>query len=280
MGTRRDFIRKSSTAALSLLIPWPVQMRAENQYIGIQLYTIREKLAKEFEGSLGRISEIGFNAVETANYYERKFYGYTPGEFRKITQKLHLKALSSHAQVPPAKADEVIEDTLEAGMEYLVQPSIHESDRKTADDYRKIADQFNRIGEKCRDAGLRFGYHNHEYEFKALEGQIPFDILLERTQTDLVTMQLDTYWVAYAGLDPLDYFQAYPGRFELLHIKDMEDTPEKGSTEIGSGTLDWRTILGPSTNSGMRYFFLEQESFRMDMFESLAISYAYLRSIQ
>ncbi|RLD74832.1 MAG: sugar phosphate isomerase/epimerase [Bacteroidetes bacterium] len=278
MTTRRNFIKTVSAAsALSLVSPFEMFANTQKQYIGIQLYTIRKVLGEDFEGTLQKIAEIGYNSVETAGYSNRKFYGYKPKDFKKFTKKLGIRPLSSHTDVKLKNLDQIIDDSLEAGMKYIVQPSISRDRRKSIDDYKKLADEFNVIGEKCNKSGLRFAYHNHAFEFEKIDGQIPYDILLQNTNKDYFTMQLDTYWMVYGGYQPIDYFNKYPGRFGLLHIKDMDNTEKRESTEIGKGIIDFKEIFEAKAKSGMKYYFLEQESFKMPVFESLAISYNYLK---
>jgi len=186
---------------------------------------------------------------------------------------------SSHAGVTLSNIDEMIEDTKNAGMDYLVLPSLDKSRRKSLDDYYKVAEEFNLMGEKCKNAGLTFAYHNHAFEFESIENKVPYDILLENTDPELVTMQLDLYWIVYGKCDPVDYFERYPGRFELFHMKDMSEGASMESTEIGRGTIDFEAIFEKKEKAGMRYFYLEQEAFQMDPFESIAISYNYLKNL-
>jgi len=281
MKTRREFITSLAAAsALSLVSPSKLFAKTKNKYIGIQLYTIREKLKEDFLGSLEEIADIGYNSIETAGYQNGKFYGYPPKEFLKLTKKVGLKALSSHADIQKDSLQKTIDDTLEAGMEYLVKPWLSPDKRKTIDDYIRLAEDFNKIGEQCNQSGLRFAYHNHAFEFEKTDGQIPYDILLENTEAHLLTMQLDTYWMVYGGMQPIDYFKRYPHRFELLHIKDMDDSKDRESTEIGSGIIDFPAIFDAQKQSGMKYFFVEQESFKMPEFESLAKSCDYLKNLK
>ena len=278
MTTRRNFIKTvSATTALTLVSPLDLLASVKAKYIGIQLYTIRKELNNDFSATLNKIAKIGFNAIETAGYSDRKFYGYKPKEFKKFTNSIGLKAQSSHANVQMENINQIIDDTLEAGMEYLVKPSISSNNRKTIDDYKKIAEDFNKIGEECTKSGLRFAYHNHAFEFKEMNGQLPYNILLDYTESNFVSMQLDTYWMVYGGYQPIDYFNKYPGRFELLHIKDMDNTDKRESTEIGKGIIDFQKIFEANNKSGMKYYFLEQESFKIPVFESLAISCNFLK---
>ncbi|MBE9491274.1 MAG: TIM barrel protein, partial [Bacteroidetes bacterium] len=139
--------------------------------------------------------------------------------------------------------------------------------------------EFNKIGERCRSSGLQFAYHNHAFEFEKMDGIIPYDILLEQSDPEFVTMQLDLYWMVFGGYEPIDYFGKYPGRFGLWHVKDMDNTEKRESTEIGKGIIDFKKIFADKERAGMKYFYVEQESFKIPPFESIAISYNYLNNL-
>jgi sugar phosphate isomerase/epimerase len=280
MQKRRDFIKTASAAALvSLALPKHLLAMKKDKIIGIQLYTIRDLVKEDFEGTLSLISDIGYRSVEAAGYSNRKFYGYFPKEYKKIVEGYGLIPLSSHSMVQLADAQKAIDDTLEAGMSYLVVPYLPEEKRRTIDDYKRIADEFNQIGELCNKSGLTFGYHNHAFEFKKIRDIVPYDILLENTVPDYVMMQLDLYWIVYGGYNPGEYFQQYPGRFKLWHVKDMDETPEMESTEVGRGIINFQQIFKQQKLAGMEYIFVEQESFQMEPEESIAISYHYLKNL-
>ncbi len=280
MINRRKFIRNSTFAITgSLLLPYELWAMPGRKSIGIQLYTLREQVKADFLGTLKRIAEIGYNAVEAAGYSDGKFYGYSPKEYQKICEDLGLQAQSSHTAVNLNNADQVIESTLEAGMSYLVLPYISKERRQSLDTYKQLADELNEIGERCSKNGLLFAYHNHAFEFEKKDGIIPYDLLLEQTNPDKVTMQLDLYWMVYGGYQPLDYFKKYPGRFGLWHVKDMDNTDKRESTEVGSGIIDFEELFAARELAGLRNIYLEQESFKMDPFESVKQSYLYLNSV-
>ena len=280
MLSRRTFIRGiTAFTTASMLMPRNLFAAPPAKFIGIQLYTLHEQLKKDFMGTLRKIARIGYNSIEAAGYADGKFYGYSPQEYKKIIIDLGMVPVSSHASVNILDAQRVIDDTLEAGHKYLVVPSIPAAQRISLDHYRKIAEQFNEVGEACNASGLKFGYHNHAFEFETMEGLIPYEVLLDETQPELVTMQLDFYWMVYGGGIPLDYFVRYPGRFGLWHVKDMDNKTDKKSTEIGSGIIDWPNLFMERAMSGLEYFFLEQEHFKMDPFKSIEKSYQYLASL-
>ncbi len=281
MISRRSFIKGvSATVAASFFLPQELSAFAPTKFIGIQLYTLHKQVKENFLGSLHKIAAIGYNSIEAAGYAEGKFYGYAPREYKKVTTDMGLFPVSTHTNVDLMGAQRIIDDTLEAGHKYLVVPSIPSAERTSLDHYKKIADQFNEIGLLCNASGLKFGYHNHAFEFDAMEGAIPYEVLLDETQPDLVTMQVDFFWMVYGGGNPMDYFIRYPGRFGLWHIKDMDNKDNKESTEIGSGIIDWPNIFREKEMAGMEYYFLEQEHFKIDPFKSIEQSYKYLANLK
>ena len=280
MITRRTFVKGiSATVAASMVLPLRLSAFTPKKIIGIQLYTLRNQVKDDFTGTLQKIADIGYNAIEAAGYANGKFYGYPPKEYKKFIEDIGLIPQSSHTMVNIENIDKVIEDTLEAGMSYIVLPYLSEDKRKTIDEYKKTAEEFNKIGERCRSSGLQFAYHNHAFEFEKMDGIIPYDILLEQTDPEFVTMQLDLYWMVYGGYEPIDYFGKYPGRFGLWHVKDMDNTEKRESTEVGKGIIDFEKIFADKERAGMKYFYVEQESFKIPPFESIAISYNYLNNL-
>jgi sugar phosphate isomerase/epimerase len=277
MIDRRTFLQGlSATVAAGLILPGKLLASPIARTIGIQLYTIRDLVNSDFIGTLKALSKIGYSAIEAAGYQNRKFYGLNPGDYAIICKENGIQPLSTHSRVNLINADEVIADTAKAEMKYLVLPSVAKEKRQNADDYKKLADEFNIIGSKCKNAGIKFGYHNHAFEFEKIDNQIPFDILLERTDPELCFVQIDLYWMVYAGYDPFDYFEKYPGRFEVWHVKDMEAGEGRESTEIGTGKINFPELFRMKEKSGMKYFFVEQESFKIAPVESITISYNYL----
>ena len=280
MLKRRSFIKKVSAATLAgLVFPYRLLAMPSNKEIGIQLYTIRNHVNEDLAGTLKILKEIGYSTIEAAGYSNGKFYGLTPKEFNKMVTDAGLKLLSSHCGINIQNAQQISDVHLEAGISYLVIPSIPADRRKTLDDFKALAGEFNEIGEICNKKGLTFGYHNHAFEFEKMDKKIPYDTLLKETDADYVFFQMDTYWVVYGGYAPLEYFKKFPGRFKLLHLKDMDNTSDKKSTEIGKGIINFPKILNPAQNSGMEYFFVEQEDFLMDPILSITESFNYLNSL-
>ena len=284
MDNRRTFIKKSGLlAAGSLIIPSMLSCHGKKtKDIGLQIYSVREQLDEDLIGTLQQIADIGYRWLELASYEDGKFYGKSPAEFKKIVDDLGMVIISNHLNVEvkdgdTGDAEKAADAHAAMGLKYAIKPWLPEELRVSADSYRKVAKELNIIGEVMKSKGVQFGYHNHDFEFKAVDGQIPYDILLEETDRDLVTFEIDLYWIIKGGSNPLDYFKKYPGRFELYHVKDMDNTEEAYFTEIGSGIINFRELFEQKELAGMKYFFVEQDDCRnYSPLESVKISFDYL----
>jgi len=258
--------------------------------IGIQLYSLRKELPLDREMVLQKISEIGYKYLETYLMEGKHHLGYPIADYKKILDDLGLQVLSAHIPTgrpqPELKGtltnnfEKVIEDANFLGQKYIVCPHLSGSERTSLDDYKTTIDLLNTSGEKCKSAGLQFAYHNHAFEFEELEGQIPMELIIEGTDPDLVQIELDIYWSTRAGRDAIELFNKYPNRFELWHVKDMSKSNEGETTFIGDGSIDYREIFKNSQNSGMKYFFVEQEHYPIPVFEGIQKSYDYLKAIK
>lgn len=244
--------------------------------IGLQLYTVRKELEKDFAGTLAKVAAIGYREVEFAGYFAN-----SPKDVKKILDKNDLTAPSAHISLKDIREnlDKTIESASIIGHKYLICGYLAAEERKTPDAYKKLAALFNSAGEKCQKAGIRFGYHNHDFEFASIDNAIPYDILLRETDSDLVKMELDLYWIAKAGRDPLEYFAENPNRFALLHVKDMDATPKKDFTEVGHGVINFREIFAQAKKAGIRHYFVEQDKTPASPFESVKVSYDYLKKL-
>jgi sugar phosphate isomerase/epimerase len=291
MTNRRDFLKTGlGISAGSLLIPGLVRAAAGRSAaagsaagmgiptkrvkdIGIQLYTVRTEMLADPVATLKRLAKIGFKELESARSDKGNYYGLSPKEIKKITEDLGMKLRSGHIHVDN-DFHKSIDEAAETGQEYLIS-AVLPSPGQTVENYQRSAEAFSKYGEECKKANLSFGYHNHNSEFEMVDGKILYDILVERSDPKLVKMEMDLGWVVAAGHDPLQYFEKYPGRFELWHLKDVDMT-KKASTEFGKGSLDIKKILQHGKQSGMKHFFLEQEEYAHDAFESVEIDYNYL----
>ncbi|MBN3583307.1 sugar phosphate isomerase/epimerase [Algoriphagus aestuarii] len=256
---------------------------------GLALYTVRDSMSSNPKATLEAVANAGYAYVESANYADGKFYGMTPSEFKSYLESLGLTAKSAHmGMVTMENADQLIADVKAAGIEYFVIPvppmgmfTFNQETRSmgmkgTPEELIKIMDT---LGEKCHNAGLKLLYHNHDFEFKTMEdGTVIEDLLLEKCNPEYVNFQMDLFWVAKAGVDPLTYFEKYPGRFKAWHVKDMNE--EGNFAPVGTGTIDFRRILAEKAKSGMEFYLVEQDqTFGLDPMEAIKISHDGLGEI-
>jgi len=277
--SRREFLGASGSAlaAMACLGKSPRPGGTERLgKIGVQLYTVRDTMAKDFDGTLGRVAKIGYQEVEFAGYFGR-----TPAQVKESLRQAGLAAPSTHVDYNTVKSDwpGALDAARGAGIEYVVVAWIDDEDRKTIDDWKRIADRLNSAATTAASAGLRLAYHNHSYEFAPLQGQVPYDLLLASTDPKLVRLEMDLYWVTVGGRNPLDYFARWPGRFPLVHVKDSKGPPANTMTEVGSGVIDWRAILAKHEEAGIEHYYVEHDE-PADAFGSIAASYAYLRALR
>lgn len=248
--------------------------------IGLQLYTVRDLLDKDFEGTLERVAQIGYTSLEFAGYYNR-----TPEQVRAILDRLELVSPSAHigAQLMRQDATAQIRSAKVIGQEYITIPSYNFARDGGIDAWKQGAAEFNRWGAMCRDAGIRLAYHNHAAEFAKLEGgPTGYDVLMRETDPKLVDFELDLYWAAFADQDPIALFAKYPGRFTMWHVKDMQVTSgTKGMAPVGRGTLDFKNIFAHARESGMKHFFVEHDNAATTggSLASIQTSYTYLRQL-
>lgn len=285
---RRTFVQRMSTAALAGMslgyVGCEPQQPMETETpvtamaglpgsIGVQLYTLRSLMADDFAGTLQQVADIGYKNVEFAGYYDN-----TPTEVKALLNDLGLAACSGHfgANVLQEDADTVIEGASTLGMTYVIAPSLPREQRADIDGYKAAAAWFNEIGEKCKAAGHQFAYHNHSFEFEEMDGQIPYDILLDESDPDLVKMQLDLFWIVNAGHDPLAYFERNPGRFALCHVKDR--TANEEMTAVGQGIIDFPAIFAQGEEAGLEYLIVEHDN-PEDPIQSITTSFTYLKSL-
>lgn len=281
MITRRGFVRNTLGGVGAGLFLKPGRSLAGDggriESVGLQLYTVRKEMQEDFEGTLRRVAAVGFREVEFAGYFDR-----TPGQVKKALSDSGLKSPSAHVNLKTLsdELERAIAAAGAVGHRYLVLAYLSPGERQSADDYRRLAALLNRAGEGCRRAGLRLAYHNHDFEFATLDGQVPYDLLLRETDPGLVKLELDLYWLSKAGRRPEEYFDKYPGRFELFHVKDMDGTPRRSFTEVGRGTIDFRRIFGRSGQAGVKHYFVEQDETPGPPLASAKISFEYLRSLR
>ncbi len=289
LHNRRDFLKISAAGAFGIAALSQISCKPKTQPapevdkksfgVGLILYTVRDAMGVDLpEGSvdklatLKRISDIGYKYLELANYSNGLFYGYTPQDFRKIVSDLGMEIISSHTQVEAAgitleNAQKMADDHAALGVKYCVQPWINDADR-TLETYKKMIADWNKVGEIMKGNGIQFAYHNHNFEFKNWDGVIPYyDIFMTEMDPSLITMELDLYWATKAGQDPVEMFNRYPGRFQLLHLKDMSqqtepffDVVKTDIVPVGTGLIDFRRVIQAKDAAGVKYMFVEDDN--------------------
>lgn len=277
--TRRTFLKNSALAvAAAGFLPGESFAAFKKDMVGVQLYSVRDSMAKDPSGSLKKLADMGYKYVEHAGYSKGKFYGYGPKEFKSLLDGYGLKMHSGHSRLGPGDWDDskkdfsdgwkqLVEDSAIAGQKYVISPWLDESLRKTYDDLLRYMDVFNKAGELCKAHGMKFGYHNHDFEFSAvLNNQKVFDIILQHTDPALVAQQLDMGNLYNGGAIAIAIVMQYPGRFELMHVKDeikaATGKEKYESTVLGQGIVNTKQVCDQGRRSGTRYFIIEQESYQ------------------
>jgi len=282
-ASRRTFLKTAGAMSAAACIGnkfSPANVRHEP--VGLQLYSVREQLPKDFDGTLRQLSGIGIKEVEAAGYFKK-----TAAEFRHSLDQAGLRCVSTHhalLELKP-KLDEWIDYGHTIGLEYIIcsWAGVHrDSTRKgemTLDDWRYAAEEFNKIGEKTKAAGITFGYHNHWVEFGTEGGVVFYDELLKRTDPKLVWFEMDCGWVVAGGHNPVDYLSKTPERFPMLHVKDLvkQENGKYKNVVMGKGTIDYKPIMAAAT--GLKHYFIEQEEFVGDPITELHEDVEYMRKI-
>jgi sugar phosphate isomerase/epimerase len=238
--------------------------------LGIQLYTLREQMSESVPNTFSQLAQIGYEEVEFAGYFD-----YAAEKLRRLLDEHGLTAPATHVplELMQSELEKTLEFTGALGHRYLVVPWLPEKQRQSIDQYRRTAETFNRLGEQCKAAGLQFAYHNHAFEFDVIDGQVPYDILLDETDPELVAMELDIYWVSKAGHSPLQYINDWAGRFPLWHIKDMSS--DGTMVDVGDGEIDFPALLEYRDKAGLRHGFVEHDH-PEEAFQSAERSFEYL----
>ncbi len=297
MKTRRIFIKTAGVAAAGMaLIPGCATSAKKDETIaeeivsevamvkkdiGLQIYTVRNQIDQNLEATMRSVAEIGYNQVEIFGYENGQYFGISAEDFYELLSKYGLSPVSSHHGTGLAQPEAIgtltngwqqaVDHAAMAGQKYMVMPYLQESER-SLEHYKALPEILNKAGEAVKAAGMKLCYHNHDFEFVEMEGMLPMYHILDNTDPDLVKMELDLYWITKAGFDPLAFFEKYPGRTPLWHVKDMADTTERGFAEVGNGIIDFETIFANKDKSGMTHFFVEQDQ-SDDPLKSIGISY-------
>ena len=278
--SRRTFLKQGALAlaATSLLNKSLFAVAKERELLGLQLYCVRDEMQTDPMGTLQALAKIGFKYVEHANYVDRKFYGWPAKEFKKILDDLGMEMPSGHTVMGPKHWDDskkdfadawkyTVEDAAIMGQKFVISPWLDESLRKTYDDTLRYMEVFNKSGELCKKSGMKFGYHNHDFEFsQKLNGMALYDIILKNTDPGLVMQQLDIGNLYNGGAKAIDIVTKYPGRFESMHVKDeiavTENHEKYESTILGAGIVNVKDVIDHGRKNGTIHFIIEQESYQ------------------
>lgn len=264
---RREFITKTTQAAALLAALPSLSCAAKTianpeifKDFGIQLWTLRDIIDLNPKQTIAEIAKMGYTQIESFEGKQGIFWGMQPKEFNIFLQDNNLKFISAHCDWT-ANLEQKAAEVASIGGKYIVCPWL--GPQKTIDEYKSAAQRFNKAGEICKKEGIKFAYHNHDYSFKVIEGQLPQQIFMDNTEPDLVDFEMDIYWVVTAGKDPVKYLEQYKNRFKLCHIKDRtkNSTEQFDSCTLGEGGIDYQTILKSAKASGMEYFIYEQEKY-------------------
>jgi sugar phosphate isomerase/epimerase len=289
MLNRRDFMRNAAAGAATLAASTELTRDLfANPYgkpIGLQLYTVREELQKDVPGTIKKVAAVGYKEVEIYD-----LYGMSPAQFTKMLKDNGLTAVSGHYMLKDEKThwEKSVAQARELGLKYMVHAILEPEDRKSFDDYKRLVELFNKVAEQTHQAGMQFCYHNHDFEFKKYGGITAYDYLFKQLDPKLVQFEMDCFWVTHAGQDPVALMKQHPGRFPLLHIKDLKagipsstefDARMGLFTEVGKGTIDWKRIFAAAPQGGMKHFFVEQDYCEIPPLESIKVSYEYLHKL-
>ncbi|HTS45243.1 MAG TPA: sugar phosphate isomerase/epimerase [Puia sp.] len=296
---RRNFLKKSGMLASGLVMgsfaakalkgtPYSIDLpgtgNPENlQQFGLQLWTVKDVMAKDPQDTLKQVSSFGYKQIEGFEGGKGMFWGMTNKEFKKTMDGLGMQFISCHADINNANGqfEKKAAQAAEIGMKYLICP--YYGAQKTLDGYKIAADKFNACGEICKKNSLRFAYHNHWYTFQIQDGLRPQEILLKNTDPALVDYEMDIYWVVTAGADPVEWLQKYPNRFRLCHIKDrIKNAGEKdfdASCDLGTGSIDFNKIAKVAAGNGMQYYIVEQEKFNGTTLDAAKVDAGYMKKL-
>ncbi len=244
--------------------------------IGLQLYSVKELTQKDFIGTLAAVAKAGYDGVEFAGYFDT-----SAKDLRKALDDNGLKACGSHIGLPALDEDldGLIAYSQTIGSPYIICPAVWGDMVGSADAWKRTAERLDAVGKRCAENGILFGYHNHDFEFVTYDGKTAYDIMMENTDPKHLCIELDTYWVEFAGMNIVDFMNRYAERMKLLHIKDMRSLEDKENTEIGKGIIDVPAIIEAGKKLGVHWYTVEQEAFQIDQIQSITESLQYLRSI-
>jgi len=284
-NSRRSFIRGAALTSVALSMPFKnelMAMASKSNPFGIQLWSVKQALAKDTLGVLKQIAANGYKKIESFEGPKGMFWGMKNTEFKKLMDDLGMNIVSTHCndtgnfktfEQKDAAAGEI-------GMKYII--CAFKGPQKALDHFKKFADECNACGEIAKKHGLRFAYHNHDYSFKAMDGIVPQDLMMKNTDSAIVDFEMDMYWTAAAGVDPVAYMDQFPNRFKLVHVKDMTKTATgHESCVIGKGIIDYKTLLPKVAKRGIEHMIAEQEAYTgSNEMDSAKDNAAYVKTLK
>lgn len=287
MTSRREFLSQAGLISTSLILVPDLLSAKMNTKAGLQLYTLRDQLPKDVKKVIANVAKAGYQQVETFGYStENGFWGLSAEEFKQVLNNNDLTTPSGHYGIDKFlssgdtnEIDTAIKTAKTLGQEYITIPSIDEKVRNTAAEIKNVAKKINIAAEKISKAGLKIAYHNHDFEFHTVDGIMLYDVLLQETNPAVVHFEMDLYWVVRAGQDPLQWFAKHPGRFSMVHVKDMDKQEHQLNTEIGKGSVNFKQIFSKAKLAGIKHYIVEQENFKIDPYTSITESSNYLRKV-
>jgi sugar phosphate isomerase/epimerase len=287
--SRRDFLKNSliATAGATLFTNdlWAGPKKPSPRHIGVQLYSVRDDMKLDPKATLAKVAKMGFKEVEGYGYSEGKFFGMTPDEYIKVLAENGLKMPSAHAMVTSKDYTNgqlsdgfkrMVEDAKKVGQQYVIAPYMLDDDRQKG---KLMAEMFNKAGEHCKSMGVKFGYHNHDFEFKTFNGEQLYTTLLNNTDKNLVTFEMDLYWVVVAGEKPTEWFNKHQGRFTHFHVKD-HDPIKNVTVEVGEGDINFQKIFDQAKIAGTKYFIVELEAYKRTPLEGIEIGLNNLKKLK
>ncbi len=284
---RREFLQYSALAASSAIVP--SQLFADKTTpIGIQLWSVRDAMAKDAKGTLAQLSKQGYKYVEGFGFNNGKWFGLTPSEMKKTLSGLGMSMRSNHLMITTKDfANKTLSDdfkkgvdaAVEVGQQYVICPYMADEDRNK-ESVKVLCEAFNKAGELCKNKGLQFGYHNHAFEFQTrMNDETMYRYILDNTDPKLVVMEMDLCWAVRGKYNPVDWFRLYPGRFHAVHMKDLASQEKDGSCIIGEGVVNFKEIIANQKLGGIKLFIVELEDYKKTSVEDVAVCYTNLRKI-
>jgi sugar phosphate isomerase/epimerase len=281
---RRTFIQSAALAVAGAGLAtsaWAAPGSKYKNKIGLQLYSLRDIINKDPKGVLKSVADFGYKELETYGYKEGVLFGMPVKEYGEYVKSLGMKTISGHYGFDLLSKDweKSCSDAKSLGQQYVVVPWLNPEHYSSLDVLKQTCAAINKGAEVAKRTGLRMCYHNHAFEFKQVEGQLMFDVMLKELDPKLVSIELDLFWVVNAGYDPIAYFEKYPGRFEQWHVKDMDKADKGRNADVGTGAIDFKKIFASAKKSGMKHFYIEQETYPGASIDSIKNSIKNLQGI-